>query len=109
MKFIALITMIVSVAVMAGADDTQILGRHCAQANGQECGHLASHNNGKQFVYWCGSKNTIDDYSDCNCYYCCVDSTPAQYAYCNETTRVQQPKMLLVVGGRMYGAQLKLR
>ncbi|OAX32238.1 hypothetical protein K503DRAFT_776862, partial [Rhizopogon vinicolor AM-OR11-026] len=83
MKFIALITMVMSVAVMAGADDTQIIGHPCAQTNNFECGKMASHNNGIAFVFWCGSDNTITQYDDCDCDICCVDPYPAQYgAYC---------------------------
>ncbi|OAX36357.1 hypothetical protein K503DRAFT_311119 [Rhizopogon vinicolor AM-OR11-026] len=84
MKFIALTTMIVSVAVMAGADE-QIIGLPCAKTNYQECGHLAGHNDGKDFVFWCGAQNTITDYSDCNCSNCCIDPYPLAHAFCSET------------------------
>ncbi|OAX33037.1 hypothetical protein K503DRAFT_776043 [Rhizopogon vinicolor AM-OR11-026] len=81
MKFIALTTMIMSAAVMAGADDTQLIGHRCAKAGNTECGHLASHNNGNGFVFWCGSDNTITKYQDCECVNCCV-VIPNNGAYC---------------------------
>ncbi|OAX40765.1 hypothetical protein K503DRAFT_583274 [Rhizopogon vinicolor AM-OR11-026] len=83
MKFIALTTMIAFVAVMAGANNTPI-GHPCAQTNSFECGHLASYKNGIAFVFWCGSQNTVIDYTDCDCDTCCVDSGSVAYAYCTK-------------------------
>ncbi|OAX31968.1 hypothetical protein K503DRAFT_777119 [Rhizopogon vinicolor AM-OR11-026] len=85
MRFFALTTMIMSVAVMtsAGGSDTQILGHACALTSSFVCGKLASHNNGIPFVYWCDSESIITEYEDCDCDTCCVDSSPVTAgAYC---------------------------
>ncbi|OAX35711.1 hypothetical protein K503DRAFT_773201 [Rhizopogon vinicolor AM-OR11-026] len=77
MKFIALITMIMSVAVMTGADgtDTRIIGHACTLPDSFVCGKLASHNNGIPFAYWCNSARKITEYDDCDCDTCCVGAS----------------------------------
>ncbi|OAX34879.1 hypothetical protein K503DRAFT_412729 [Rhizopogon vinicolor AM-OR11-026] len=80
MKFISLTTMILSVAVIVGADDTQIIGHPCAKANHAECGAITSHNDDLPFLFLCGPDYTITEYQDCTCYSCCELDGP--YASC---------------------------
>ncbi|OAX34877.1 hypothetical protein K503DRAFT_774067 [Rhizopogon vinicolor AM-OR11-026] len=66
MKFIPLAAMIMSVALIAGADDPGIIGHPCAQAGYVECGSLPNYNSGHWFMFWCGPDYTITAYQDCD-------------------------------------------
>ncbi|OAX34237.1 hypothetical protein K503DRAFT_460838 [Rhizopogon vinicolor AM-OR11-026] len=69
MKVITLASMIMSVTVIADGviAKTDILGRHCANADSHECGTLPHHNNGVPFAFLCGPQHTIIGYEDCPC------------------------------------------
>ncbi|OAX36996.1 hypothetical protein K503DRAFT_771931 [Rhizopogon vinicolor AM-OR11-026] len=69
MKFISLTTVVLSVAVIVGADD--VIGIPCYKADGMGCGTVAIHNNDLPFVYICGPQKTITFYLDCLCDTCC--------------------------------------
>ncbi|OAX34884.1 hypothetical protein K503DRAFT_412903 [Rhizopogon vinicolor AM-OR11-026] len=66
MKFISLAAIIMSVAVITGADDPGIIGHPCAQAGKGECGSLPNYNDGHWFLFVCGPDYTITTYWDCD-------------------------------------------
>ncbi|OAX38017.1 hypothetical protein K503DRAFT_692270 [Rhizopogon vinicolor AM-OR11-026] len=74
MKYISLTTVILSVAVIVGADpiSQNPIGLPCNNPGDEACGTITDYNSGFPFVYTCAPQNTVNHFVNCPCATCCV-------------------------------------